>query len=109
MLEALFQLCDFVGRMLPQWLAPATTPFLLVPALLRLGFYPLWMIMIYATSLLANNLWAYLAMIAMAHTNGYFSTLAMMYGPSVVTAREQPVAGMLMVRLARLFPASALQ
>lgn len=93
--QALFQLCDMLGRSLPQLVVLIPKRFLLPPTILRAGFIALWMLMNY-TKIFASNLYAYFFMIAMSLTNGYFSTLGMMFGPSRVTPAEAGTAGMLM-------------
>lgn len=47
-------------------------------------------------SIFSNNIFPYVFMSIMALTNGYFSTLGMMNGPSRVNPREQQTAGQLM-------------
>jgi len=62
------------------------------------------MLMRYAT-VFANNIYAYVFMGVMSLSNGYFSTLAMMFGPSRVNSGEAATAGTLMV----CFPTASLK
>jgi equilibrative nucleoside transporter 1/2/3 len=100
-LISLLQVCDVVGRTLPQWVVIIPKRILLIPTVLRALFIPLWMLMCY-TSFFASNYYTYAAMIVMSLTNGYFSTLGMMYGPTRVSKAEGNVAGMIMVAFLQL-------
>eukprot|EP01128_Nolandella_sp_AFSM9_P004185 TRINITY_DN1838_c0_g1_i1.p1 TRINITY_DN1838_c0_g1~~TRINITY_DN1838_c0_g1_i1.p1 ORF type:complete len:426 (-),score=82.04 TRINITY_DN1838_c0_g1_i1:50-1300(-) len=94
-----FQVFDFVGRSLPKFVVIIPRKFLLLPTTLRFVFWPVWMILVYVRFLpdgFSSNLVGIGAMILMSLTNGYFSTLAMMFGPSRVSERNQPAAGTLM-------------
>ena len=93
--QALFQLCDLIGRFAPQLFIIFPKKILLIPVFVRFGFIPLWMLMVY-TGYLASNIYPYVFMIIMALTNGYFSTLGMMFGPTRVSVAEAPIAGTLM-------------
>jgi len=93
---AIFQLLDFVGRTLPRWFVIIPKRFLLVPTLFRFAFIPLWMMMNYM-SIFQSNIYTYIFNILMSLSNGYLSTLGMMFGPKRVTPAEAGVAGMVMV------------
>ncbi len=92
----MFQLGDLIGRFLPQLVVVVPKRILLLPVFSRFAFIPLWMLMVY-TGYLASNIYPYVFMGIMSISNGYFSTLAMMFGPSRVSAAEAPVAGTLMI------------
>jgi hypothetical protein len=98
----LFYLADFAGRALSGvtrlgitaetlW-RPVCARFLLIPLLLlcrvQHSFLPL---------VFENDLWPALFVTLFALSNGFVSTLAMMLGPAMVSARKAPIAGSVMI------------
>jgi len=95
-LISLFQFWDTVGRTLPKWLQFGSLQrFLPIPIWLRFLFIPLFMISIYTDYFPYNSI-SYIVMSLFALSNGYFSTLCMMYGPVRVEPSEARIAGTLM-------------
>uniref|UniRef100_A0A6B2L5H2 Equilibrative nucleoside transporter 1 n=1 Tax=Arcella intermedia TaxID=1963864 RepID=A0A6B2L5H2_9EUKA len=95
-LISLFQLFDTVGRTLPTWFVFPKAKYLPIPVWLRiLLFTPLIMLSVY-TDALPSNWIPYITMALFATSNGYFSTVGMMYGSSSVTISESSTAGLLM-------------
>jgi len=96
-LIAIFQLCDFIGRTIPRWFLFPSRRFLWIVVLSRLIFYPLFMILIY-TNLFSSpgNALGYVVMIFFALSNGYWSTVGMVYGPQGLSPKEQETGGFLM-------------
>jgi len=99
----IFQVGDLCGRMLPQfWVPVALKNHLVFLILLRFAYFPLTLMI--AIGGVRHDLfpalhhdWISLAsMVLFAVTNGFFSTLSMMWGPSRVSEREQQVAGTMM-------------
>jgi equilibrative nucleoside transporter 1/2/3 len=95
LITALFMLFDFVGRTLPQWFHLFSPTALLFPALSRLVFFPLLILCIHPHVISAD--WASLIIISvMALSNGYCTTLAMIYGPQQVSSAERELAGIVL-------------
>jgi equilibrative nucleoside transporter 1/2/3 len=95
-LVALFQVFDFVGRTLPQFVMLIPKKFLIFPNILRAAFFPLFILCI-SPRLFNNDIWPIVFMIVMSFTNGFFSTLAMIYGPTRVEPHERETAGFMMI------------
>jgi len=93
----IFQACDLIGRMTPQfYVAPISKamPFLV---LLRVGFFPISILIALNRYPQLHHDWIpIVVMIVFALTNGYFSTLTMMWAPSRVDTSEEQVAGTMM-------------
>lgn len=107
-----FALSDLVGRTIApkiMW-PPKEKPWLMKwPVLARVVLVPLMMLCDVQTGLghyqhgstfpvlLKNDAWPYAIMFTIGLTNGYFSTLCMMYGPSLVDSQESERAGFIML------------
>jgi len=91
----LFQVGDMVGRTLPKWWMgidkDSLGPFIYA----RVIFYPLFILCIEPRIFKWDPV-PYIVMFIFSLTNGYFSTLAMIYGPSRVDARYRDLAGLYM-------------
>jgi equilibrative nucleoside transporter 1/2/3 len=94
-LVATFQLIDFVGRTLPQCVIFIGKQWLWIPNLFRAVFFVLFILSV-KEILLTSDWYPLVTMVAFAFTNGYFGTLAMIYGPTRVDDFEKEVAGALM-------------
>jgi len=95
----LFQLFDFVGRMLPRWLRLVRPRLLWLFSVARVAFGALFLMCILpgTPAPLFNSPAAGMVIMAFfALTNGYFGTLAMMYGPDCVDDTEKSTAGRIM-------------
>eukprot|EP00026_Physarum_polycephalum_P008280 Phypoly_transcript_08362.p1 GENE.Phypoly_transcript_08362~~Phypoly_transcript_08362.p1 ORF type:complete len:227 (+),score=22.00 Phypoly_transcript_08362:819-1499(+) len=92
---AVFMVCDFIGRTLPQWVRIFSPTFLPFPALTRFVFFPLILICIHPL-LIANDFATCIIMALFGLTNGYCTTLAMIYGPQQVSSGEKEMAGMIL-------------
>lgn len=95
----LFQVFDFVGRMLPRWLRIIPRRVLWIASLLRLTFGGLFLLCILPlgnTPIFASPWAGFVIMSLFALTNGYFGTLAMMYAPDEVSDHEKATAGRIM-------------
>lgn len=97
-LITLFNAFDFIGRTAPRWdaLIFVSPRWLPAATALRVVFVPLFIMCMHHVGL-TSDMWAYASMIGMALTNGYFGTLAMMYGPERVGVKDKEQAGTVMV------------
>ncbi|GKT35981.1 Equilibrative nucleoside transporter like protein [Aduncisulcus paluster] len=89
-----FMVGDMVGRSLPQLVVLWGRKTNIVVVFARLIFYPL--IILQVEEVLHSDLLLYITMLLFSATNGYTSTLAMMYGPTQVEKKDKPQAGVLM-------------
>lgn len=94
----IFQVFDFIGRILPRWLVIIPARVLWIFSVGRVVFGVLFILCIIPNEQpIFNSNWAsFVIMMAFALTNGYFGTLAMMYGPNNVEDHEKDTAGMIM-------------
>lgn len=84
--------------MTPQFYIPPLKKFLVVFVLARLLFFPLSVIIaLNRYTALMHDWIPIVVMIVFSLTNGYFSTLCMIWAPSRVSDKEQQVAGTMMV------------
>eukprot|EP00042_Codosiga_hollandica_P036452 m.278811 g.278811 ORF g.278811 m.278811 type:complete len:464 (-) comp54893_c2_seq4:832-2223(-) len=101
----LFNLADWLGRIcagfyqIPGQAHASRMP---IPTLGRLIFVALFALLhlrkeMYSYSLFDDDAWAYVFMLLFGMTNGYFGSLCMMYGPSIVDANESEFASIIMV------------
>jgi len=90
-----FQVCDFIGRSLPRFFIVFSERTLWIPSLLRLGFFPLFILCINPV-IFDSDGWYYSFMFLFAVTNGYCGTLAMMFGPVNALEHEKETAGIIM-------------
>jgi len=90
-----FQVFDFVGRSLPRFFILFSPKTLWIPTLLRLGFFPLFILCIEPV-VFSSDGWYYAFMVVFAMSNGYCGTLAMMFGPTNALEHEKEVAGIVM-------------
>jgi len=96
-LIVIFQVGDFIGRTLPKWFLFPPKKYLWIVIISRIVFYPLFMLLIYTNIFFSEkNLVAYFVMIFFALSNGYWSTVGMVYGPSELDVKEQENGGYLM-------------
>jgi len=96
-LIGIFQLCDFIGRTAPRWVKFPPPKYLWIAILARIVFFPLFLLLVY-TDIFSSpkNVIAYIVMILFSLTNGYWSTVGMVYGPANLEPKEQEVGGFLM-------------
>lgn len=94
----IFQVFDFVGRILPRWLVIIKPRVLWIFSVSRVVFGALFILCIVPASspIFPSNWASFVIMMAFALTNGYFGTLAMMFGPINVEDNEKDTAGMIM-------------
>lgn len=75
--------------------------------MMRFAFIPLFVLLVLGgenhTPLIKNDPATFIIMASMALTNGYFGSLAMMYGPVNVESYEKEKAGAIMVSSYLLF------
>lgn len=90
-----FNLGDLIGRLLPRVLILFNNKTLAVQSLCRLAFIPLFVFGLY--NWYKMDVWMYLIMAAFSITNGYGGTLAMMFGPDMVSAKNKERAGIIMI------------
>ena len=84
--------------MTPQFYVAPLKKILVILVLLRLLFFPLSIIIaLNKFEALFHDWIPILVMVVFSITNGYFSTLCMIWAPSRVTEKEQQVAGTMMV------------
>eukprot|EP00602_Paraphysomonas_sp_CaronLab_P001382 CAMPEP_0185027674 /NCGR_PEP_ID=MMETSP1103-20130426/12912_1 /TAXON_ID=36769 /ORGANISM="Paraphysomonas bandaiensis, Strain Caron Lab Isolate" /LENGTH=388 /DNA_ID=CAMNT_0027561779 /DNA_START=194 /DNA_END=1360 /DNA_ORIENTATION=+ len=98
----MFNLFDFFGRVFAGiHHLGITKENVLLPICLRVVFVPLFLLCNVSGSQLPvvfkSDAWPILFMIVFAFTNGHFSTMAMMFGPSMVSARNSGLAGTIMI------------
>ena len=95
-LITLFMIFDFVGRLLPSFFVIGSPSTLWIPVACRLVFFPLFSLMAAGIWTFGVNYFAPLVMIIFAFTNGYFSTVAMIFGPMVTSPEEYTTASTIM-------------
>jgi len=91
----LFQVGDMIGRTLPKFWLGVDREHLGPWIYVRVIFYPLFILCINPHIFKWDPI-PYVVMLIFSFTNGYFSTLAMIYGPSQVYARFRELAGLYM-------------
>jgi len=92
----IFQMFDFVGRSLPSWIVIGKPNLLWIPVVLRFSFYAIFSIMAKGIWHTGTNYWGPIMMFIFAITNGYLSTLAMMWGPLNIEPEENDIAATIM-------------
>eukprot|EP00742_Colponemidia_sp_Colp-10_P001687 GILJ01001808.1.p1 GENE.GILJ01001808.1~~GILJ01001808.1.p1 ORF type:complete len:449 (-),score=62.99 GILJ01001808.1:160-1506(-) len=94
-----FNLFDLIGRTAPKWdsLIFFTEKNVWIPVLLRVAFFPLFWFALPGSKFFESDVWMYLFMGVFSLTNGYFGTLAMMFGPNRVANKDKETAGTVMV------------
>lgn len=95
-LITLFMVFDFVGRYLPSFVTVCTPRTLWIPVVARVVFFPLFSLMAKGVWTAGVNVWAPIIMIVFAFTNGYFSTIAMIFGPAPTAPDERETASTIM-------------
>ena len=95
-LITLFMIFDFVGRYLPSFVLVGSPRTLWIPVALRTVFFPLFSIMAKGIWTKGVNIAAPIIMILFAFTNGYFSTVAMIFGPAPAAPEEREIASTIM-------------
>lgn len=90
-----FNFFDLIGRSLPGVIVIFNKRNLIWPTLLRLAFFPLFVLCV-DPKVFTSDVWAYVFMAIFATTNGYLGSLAMIFGPSVVDDEEKEYAGYFM-------------
>jgi len=92
---ALFMIGDYIGRTAPKWIRIPSPKALWVPSVARLVFFPLFILS--AKGMVFHyDAFSYIFMFVFALSNGYFGTLAMMYGPDFADNHEKETAGAMM-------------
>nr|AXY94712.1 equilibrative nucleoside transporter ent2 [Habrobracon hebetor] len=95
-----FNVTAMLGSLLAPILQFPSKRFLIIPVVLRAVFIPLFLFCNYMPAnrslpIYINNDWIYLAIgVTMGLSSGYFSSLGMMYCPTMVDPRYAPTAGM---------------
>eukprot|EP00118_Oscarella_pearsei_P004230 m.17713 g.17713 ORF g.17713 m.17713 type:complete len:439 (+) comp27542_c0_seq1:111-1427(+) len=96
----LFNVGDFTGRTIAVWIPFISAKWLWVPSLLRFAFIPLFALCNTSahnpSTVLMSDAFPVVFMALMALSNGYLSTLAMMYGPGLVPDKDKETAGTMM-------------
>jgi len=95
-LITLFMIFDFIGRLLPSFFIVFSPKTLWIPIVVRTIFFPLFSLMAAGIWTVGVNYFAPIVMILFAFTNGYFSTLAMIFGPAGTEPEESEVASTIM-------------
>ena len=95
-LITLFMVFDFVGRYLPSFVTVCTPRTLWITVVARVVFFPLFSLMAKGIWTAGVNFWAPVIMIVFAFTNGYFSTIAMIFGPAPTAPEERETASTIM-------------
>lgn len=95
MMISTFLLFDSIGRAAPNYTV-LLTPKTIIPFIVaRLAFFPLFIFCV-QPRLIASDTVAVVLMIIFATTNGYLGSLCMMFGPTLVSDAEKPMAGTIM-------------
>lgn len=95
-LITLFMIFDFVGRYLPSCFIIASPGTLWIPVGLRLVFFPLFALLAAGIWTKGVVIWAPIIVVIFAFTNGYFSTVAMIFGPIKALPEEMGIASTIM-------------
>ena len=99
LIGATFNVFDFIGRSAPRWIIMFNAKWVTAPIIARLLFLPLF-IFLYKPQIFGldafNDSIPLLAMALLALSNGYLSSLCMMFGPSNVDHNEKETAGTMM-------------
>jgi len=90
-----FQVCDFIGRFVPKWILFPSMKYLWIPVWSRLIYIPLILIPVYS-DLFPSNYVAYTVIVLFSLSNGYWTTLAVIYGPMRVDRKHVESASILM-------------
>jgi len=90
-----FQIFDFIGRTLPQYIILFSAKWLWAPTLARCVFFLLFILCINPV-IYQHDAWYFTFMAIFALSNGYCGTLAMMYGPNKALEHEKETAGAIM-------------
>jgi equilibrative nucleoside transporter 1/2/3 len=90
-----FQLFDSIGRTVPRWFVVLSQRTIVVPVLMRVAFLVLFLLCL-KPRYIVHDAFPLVFMAGMAFTNGYFSSLIMMFAPSNVRDNEKQTAGTLM-------------
>eukprot|EP00761_Pharyngomonas_kirbyi_P013695 gb/GECH01013724.1/.p1 GENE.gb/GECH01013724.1/~~gb/GECH01013724.1/.p1 ORF type:complete len:459 (+),score=85.67 gb/GECH01013724.1/:1-1377(+) len=97
----LFNIFDWIGRSLPRWFVLISENKLGYFIFGRIIFLPLFILCCqsqhWGPPVLQNEAFSCVFMVLMAISNGYLSSLAMMFGPSRADEHEKETAGSLMV------------
>ncbi|KAL0481470.1 equilibrative nucleoside transporter [Acrasis kona] len=92
---AIFSFGDFIGRTLPKWVVVFSPDTLVIPVLLRSLFIALYLLCL-VPRVFAHDAIPLTLMFFIAFTNGYFSSLPMMFAPGKVLDHERQTAGTMM-------------
>ncbi|KAH0791771.1 Nucleoside transporter family protein [Histomonas meleagridis] len=97
-ITAIFCIFDWVGRYLPVRYMWPSIKFAWIPVLVRVLFFPIFMLTIENVVNLGDPYWTFLWTIPFAVTNGYFGTVSMLYGSNneKVPSEDRGLAGFLM-------------
>lgn len=95
-LITLFMIFDFVGRYLPSCFVICSPGTLWIPVGIRLAFFPMFALLAAGIWTSGAVFWAPIVVIVFAFTNGYFSTVAMIFGPSKADQDEMDIASTIM-------------
>ena len=98
----LFNLFDLMGRVSAGAIKPLfTAKNIWIPSMLRIVFFPLFLLCNVSDSLLPvvfkSDAFPIIFMILMAYSNGYIASLSMMIGASAVSPKDAQIAGTIMV------------
>jgi len=95
-LITLFMIFDFLGRFLPSVFVIGSAGTLWIPVAIRLVFFPLFALLAAGIWTSYVYIWAPIVDIIFAFTNGYFSTVAMIFGPAKADPDEVDIASTIM-------------
>lgn len=98
----LFNLGDFLGRVIAGYFTPIFTPKnIWIAGCMRLIFIPLFLLCNLSNSQLpvifTSDAWPVIFMIFFALSNGYVSSTCMQMGPAMVPSSDAPLAGTIMI------------
>ncbi len=90
-----FNVFDLLGRTCPKWFLLVGPKRLWIMCWLRFLWFPLFLLCVNPI-VFSSDIAAYILVAGFAWSNGYFASLAMMYGPAAVEAHEREATGYIM-------------
>ncbi len=90
-----FNVCDLVGRFIPQCCTIFNSKWITIPNLLRIIYYPLFILCL-RPRIFAHDAAPIIIMVFFSFTNGHMSTLLMSLAPQQVEPHERELASSIM-------------
>jgi len=87
-----FNVFDWIGRTAPKWLMLFSPHRIWIPIGLRILFFPAFLVCVNPEAV-TSDIYVYIMMSIFAISNGYLSSLVMMFGPTSVAPHERETAG----------------